>query len=351
MELKKFQTKINFVILLLIAISVSAFFAEDIANKYGVHHKICEVSYAAESVERAPGGPFFYPAPEQETSDIFQNRNVKYPFTFIVYGDSREPAGDEKDGLIAQIIKEKPAFVIHLGDMVFNGEEHQWKIFDFFDGKIPNSGIPFYPVLGNHEYHTRNGSYSSNPEEQLQRYFNRFKYIKNKHWYSFKYGNSLFLILDTNTDYSPESYQYKWLMSKLKEKSPTFLFIAFHHPPYTRNATKSNRESEKFLAGIFESYSDKKISKADIVFSGDVHNYERYQYNGINYIVSGGGGAPQNSVKREPDDLYSKIGEVFHYCKITVSTSKATFEMICLDKDSDKWVVADTFTIINKLNK
>jgi predicted phosphodiesterase len=348
MELKKFHNKIILVILTLIVISVSAFFAEDIAHKGGVHRKICEVSYAAESVKRTPSGPFFYPAPEQEASDIFQNLSVKYPFTFIVYGDSREPAGNEKDVLIAQIIKEKPAFVIHIGDMVLNGEEHQWKIFDFLEGKIINSGIPFYPALGNHEYYARDGHYSPNPEEQLRHYFNRFKYIENKRWYSFKYGNNLFLILDTNTDYSPESYQYKWLMSKLKEESPTFLFIAFHHPPYTRDVNKSNRGSEKLLAGIFESYSDKKIIKADIVFSGDVHNYERYQYNGINYVVSGGGGAPQHTVNREPDDFYNKVDKVFHYCKITVSNSKAIFEMIRLDIDTGKWVIADTFTIINK---
>lgn len=328
----KFQKKVTLVVLSLFVISASAFFA---------------VSYAASPKEKSSGLPFFYPAPRQRASELFQKRDVKYPFAFIVYGDSREAACYEKDAIIAQIIKERPSFVLHAGDMVLYGEEHQWKIFDAFDGKIIDRGISFYPALGNHEYKTRKGRYASNPEEQLQLYFERFKYIKNKRWYSFKYGNSLFLILDTNTDYSPGSYQYKWLMKKLKSESPTFLFITFHHPPYTKSAPskKSRSKSEKFLAGIFEGYKDKGLIKTDIVFSGHAHNYERYKYNGINYVVTGGGGAPQHSVNRAPDDFYTKTGKTYHYCRITVSKTKADFEMISLDKDTGKWIIGDTFTI------
>ncbi len=330
MILNNFRKKITPVILLLIIISAGAFSVER--------------GYAAPAKKRA-GGRFFYPAPKQRASNLFEKKNVKYPFTFIVYGDSREPAGDEKDALIAQIIRERPSFVLHMGDFVLYGEEHQWKIFDFFGGRIIDNGIPIYPVLGNHEYHTREKSYPSDPEEQLRLYFKRFKYVKNKRWYSFRYGNSLFLILDTNTDYSPESYQYKWLMKELKGKAPTFLFIALHHPPYTMEAYKVTRKSEKSLAEIFESYKEKGLLKVDIVFSGHTHNYERYKYNGINYVVSGGGGASQHSIARKPGDLYDKAGKNYHYCRITVSKTNATFEMIRLNENTGEWEIADGFTL------
>ena len=334
MEFKNFQKRLTPVLSLLIAISAAIFF-------------ISGVSYAANPAEKSPGAPFFYPAPRQKTSELFQKTDVEYPFTFVVYGDSREPAGYEKDVIIERIIKERPSFVVHTGDMVLYGEEHQWKIFDIFEGKIIDRGISFYPVLGNHEYHTREKSHPPDPDKRLKHYFNRFKYIREKRWYSFEYGNSLFIILDTNTDYSSESYQYKWLMKKLKGESPIFLFIIFHHPPYTKaDMYKVNRsKSERFLAGIFESYKEKNLAKVDIVFSGHVHNYERYRYNGINYIVTGGGGAPQHSINRNPDDFYTGEGTSYHYCKITVSRTKATFEMIKLDEDTGKWVIADVFTI------
>lgn len=346
MRLKNFQKRITQAILLLIVISLSTFFVENIAYKYGIHYKFPNASYAANPAKRS-SKPFLYPAPRQKTSELFRKEGIEYPFTFIVYGDSREIAGDEKDALTTQIIKENPSFILHTGDMVSHGEGHQWKIFDMFDGKIIRRGISFYPALGNHEYHTRKKSYPADPEKQLRHYFDRFKYIKKRRWYSFKYGNSLFLILDSNTDYSPKSHQYKWLMEKLKKETSTFLFITFHHPPYTKsNVYKMRRsKSEKFLAEIFESYKAKTLAKTDIVFSGHAHNYERYKYSGINYIVTGGGGAPPHSIHREPDDFYTGEGETYHYCKIVVSKTKLTFEMIRLDKDTAKWKIADTFTI------
>jgi len=330
--------------LLLAVAFLGAFFAGGLVHKYGIHQKTPAandlITRATEEVQSA----FSYPAPKQPTSEIFQKRDVEYPFTFIAYGDSREPAGWEKEALIRQIIKEKPSFVLHLGDMVYFGEEHQWKIFDLFEGRIIEEGIPFYPVLGNHEYHTRKEIWPSNPNPQLQHYFDRFEFLENRRWYSFKYNNSLFLILDTTTDHSPQSHQYEWLMNKLKAESPDFLVVALHYPLYTRDA-RGVRESEKLLAETFESYHDNGLAKADIVFSSHVHSYERYEHNGIQYVVSGGGGAPPVSIIRDPTDFFTKPGDAYHFCRVRVWETELTFEMVGLDEDTGKWVVADTFTI------
>jgi hypothetical protein len=261
-----------------------------------------------------------------------------------VYGDSREPAGYEKDELIAQIIRKHPSFVIHLGDMVDYGQAHQWRLFDLLDGAIISSGIPFYPVLGNHEYYT-NGSYPADPREQLEYYFDRFPFLEHRRWYSFLYGNSLFLFLDTNTDYHTGSTQYQWLLNQLAEAQSRFLFVAFHHPPYTKAPSKQFRKAEMFLANLFEQYAQIGLHDVDIVFASDTHNYERYNHNSINYIVSGGGGAPMDHVERDADDFYTKSGETFHYCKVTVFQQRLSFQMIRFDIDSSQWLVSDTFTV------
>jgi predicted MPP superfamily phosphohydrolase len=321
----------------LLALLAVTFAAGGLVYRSGVYRLLLRSS-------RVIRQPHFYPAPQQDSAAIFQ-KETAYPFTFIVYGDSREPAGHEKDALIAQIIRERPSFVIHLGDMVLYDEPHQWRIFDNFEGQIMQSGIPFYPVLGNHEYYVREGGYSPDPRAQLAHYFSRFSYLEGKRWYSFIYGNCTFLVLDTNTEYQRGSYQYAWLQKQLQTTKATFLFVAFHHPPYTKAPAKRHRTAERYLADIFERHEQTGWQRAAIVFSADAHNYERYRSNGVNYVVSAGGGAPQHDVMRDAGDFYTKSGRTFHYCKITVYQTELVFEMLMLDGDSDAWVVGDTFTI------
>ncbi len=315
-------------------------------HKYGLHKKIPLISHALNLFEERKEAPFFYPASKQGTSELFKVKDIKYPFEFICYGDSIVTSGEEVEDVIERVISEEPSFVLHLGDLVQFGDEHNWKIFDIFTGKIIDKGIPFYPVLGNHEYHTRKELYPPDPEKQLKHYYKRFKILDNNRWYSFVYGNSQFLILDSNTDYDHGSEQYKWLINKLQEKSQTsFSFIAIHHPLYSKGNYKI-REAEEKLATLLESYNDVGLIKPDIVFSAHNHNYERYKHNDINYVVSGGGGAPQMPVNRNSEDFYNRKGNTYHYCKIKVSENKVLFEMIRLDEDTEKWIISDTFKII-----
>jgi len=333
-DMKRFFKRVVITIGLII-IALGSFLAGGIAYKNNQYQKIPGATHLLNLFEQT----HFYPAPLQDNLPILEAKELTYPYSFIVYGDSRGIAFAEKTALISNVITEKPSFVIHLGDMVDYGDPHQWKNFDSSDGNIIKSGILLFPVLGNHEYRSQKKHYLRNPEKQLHYYFDRFKFLKNKRWYSFTFGNSVFLILDTNTDYSPGSEQHRWLMDMLKKNASRFLFVAFHHPPYTK--VYDNRNAEKSLAQIFE----KGPVKPDIIFSGHQHNYERYRYNGINYIVSGGGGAAPYSVRRAPEDFYNQPGDTFHYCKITVSETKALFEMIKLDKNTGSWQVADSFAI------
>jgi hypothetical protein len=142
-----------FFLLLLVIVAIFASFLGGIAHKYEIQNKIPGVSYVTrllkEKIEVT--SPFFYPSPKEDNPELFEIKDVEYPFTFLVYGDSREIVGHEKTDLIEQILNESFSFVIHLGDMVFYGEEHQWELFNLFDRKILDSGRDFYPVLGNHE--------------------------------------------------------------------------------------------------------------------------------------------------------------------------------------------------------
>ena len=78
------------------------------------------------------------------------------PFSFIVYGDTREGVFAHKR-LIEQFEQERKsnniAFIVHTGDYVKNGSEtKQWK--DYFISPIQPLAekVPFFPVIGNHDY-------------------------------------------------------------------------------------------------------------------------------------------------------------------------------------------------------
>jgi len=289
----------------------------------------------------------FYNYEQNSNPLIFEEENVKYPFKFIVYGDSRENSGVQRTMIVKKIIEEKPDFVIHLGDMVTFHDEHQWEIFDAFDGQIINNGIRLFPVLGNHEYRVSRTEIfpkKGDPEVLLKGYFKRFPFLDGRRWYTFIYGNSKFIILDTMVDHSPGSPQYEFLKEEIENGNGKFVFVCMHHPPYTKTRYGKARREEKVLAKMIEELNQKGL-KTHIVFTAHKHNYERYLINGINYIVSAGGGAPPYMVNRSEDDFYKEGGPNYHYCRVLISENKGIFEMVRLSKDLSKWEVKDSFEI------
>jgi len=69
-----------------------------------------------------------------------------------------------------------------------------------------------------------------------------------------------------------------------------------HHPAYTwcQGHTES-ANVQNYLVPLFEQYG------VDMVFYGHCHVYERYVNNGVQYILSGGGGAPGHLDQTYPD--------------------------------------------------
>jgi hypothetical protein len=76
-----------------------------------------------------------------------------------------------------------------------------------------------------------------------------------------------------------------------------------------------------------------------MVFSGHAHNYERFFYNKIYYIVTGGGGAPlyKRSHKAKYSELFAKV---HHFCKLSISGNELTVTAIDIDSN-----VVDKFTV------
>jgi Icc-related predicted phosphoesterase len=275
-------------------------------------------------------------------------------FRFVVFGDLRTaPVSNVTDtdparrkAILDAIANEKPAFVAISGDLVLaGGNDENWVEWDNETAAWAKAKIPVLPALGNHEIY-------GDPAKALPNYFRHFPKLKGNHYYSARAGNVQVLTLDSNL---PEltGPQSVWLKTMLDDLAPDvdFVLIMLHHPPYTHSQPEAlgghpPRATEIALASWLEE-KQKSLRAKLLVVAGHVHNYERYEHNGVMYVVSGGGGAAPYNVPRTPADFYREAGPSYHYCAVDVRGNKLSMEMRKLELVGGKaiWRVADKFEL------
>lgn len=280
---------------------------------------------------------------------------VTYPFSFQVTGDTRlrtniweqlrlKSANQAPAEIVRKMAELNPSFVINTGDLVFKGEsQSDWARFDAINKIWNKKNICYYPVLGNHDY-------DGDQTKILNNYFSRFPDINRQRWYTFNYGNAAFIILDSNFDKPELNEQDNWLAKTLvnyeANSAISFIFVCFHHPPFTNSKNHSPDETVKTrFVPLFE-----KSAKVKFVFTGHHHSYERFKVNGINYIVTGGGGARlytelEPDKRRLPDEYSPNKPRGFHFCSITVWPEKIQFRTFHLDQTKLSWQDGDLLEV------
>jgi predicted phosphodiesterase len=234
-------------------------------------------------------------------------------FTFIVYGDTREQAPMftqlERHKLVADRIAEEEgvSFVIHTGDLVYDGDDlEEWGRF-FEAGRQMLDGIPIFPVAGNHENSSRN-------------YYEIFGVPP---WYSFDSANAHFSMLDSN-DGADLNAQAGWLANDLSGDAD-WKFAVCHHPLYTSDSKHWGGNPD-----LREHWEQVLMQNGvNAVFSAHMHAYERYWENGIHYVVLGIGGAPSYELADEKIDGYrNSLEHALGYARITIDGNEAWMEVI-----------------------
>jgi 3',5'-cyclic AMP phosphodiesterase CpdA len=290
----------------------------------------------------------FAPAPGIEDS-----------FTFAVVGDSREGSFFEglrytivnrtRELIIDKIAESNPTFVVNTGDLVKKSAENKdWQEFEKLNQVLEDRKIPYYPVLGNHEYRGRE-------TEAIADYFDHFPALNKQLWYTLTYANSGLIMLDSNFDkLSKEEIvrQNQWLGDTLRkyqdDRNISFVFVFFHHPPFTNSMHhKPDKQAQNNFVPLLD-----KFSKVKFVFNGHVHSYERFRINGINYVVTGGGGAPLVALRPAGQsrykDEYDTTGEKprgTHFCLVTAGKDYIELKTLHLDPAKLTWSEGDGYRV------
>jgi predicted phosphodiesterase len=188
-------------------------------------------------------------------------------FSFVVFGDTAGTDLEAHQSVVNRIAALEPDFVLHNGDFVEDGlVAAQWTTFFTIEQALLRQS-PLYGTLGNDDMSSTN-------------YFDAFHLPGNESWYSFDYGNAhiVTLQIDDAADFGPGNAQFTWLDTDLANTDRQWKIVFFHVPP-TPDALGT-------LVPILTKHS------VDIVFSGHVHLYERAEFGGVMYVISGGGGEP-----------------------------------------------------------
>jgi hypothetical protein len=281
--------------------------------------------------------------------------------TFVVYGDTRFTKRDRvadapaRRALVAAIAAENPAAIFVGGDLVYEGDDPEdYATYASETAEWSGRRIPVFPALGNHEFRDCRARRDDTP--CLENWWRAFESLPLRpyRWYSVAVGDSLLaLVLDSDSPLKPGSEQRRWLERQIRDADSDahvrFILILLHYPPvrdpiFPRG--KDEGEVQRYLSA-----SAPRLRARVIVVGSHVHNYERFERDGVTYLVSGGGGAEPLPVLRLSGELSGlKTSVNFHYLRCTLQGDRLTGTMVRFEATAaaDKpWSEPDRFEITN----
>lgn len=213
-------------------------------------------------------------------------------FRYVVMGDSRSQP-KLWSNMVRHIdsLDPKPAFVVNTGDVVSKGYAREYN--EYYIPPLLETEIPFFIAIGNHD---------DGDDSMADEY--RYLFGEEALNYYFDYGKARYIFIDNVTDVQAHEDTLKWLDRTLADTPKSYRkYVCAHQPP--ANITKwayhawDDSPSQDFT-DMMAKY------KVNEVYHGHIHAYSTARYNGINYTISGGGGAGLH-------DRYGSLGNVHHY--------------------------------------
>ena len=204
---------------------------------------------------------------------------------------------------------DRPAFFYHLGDVIyFNGLRDLYGV-QFYE-PYKYYPAPIFAIPGNHDGDTRTRPGDTpDHEPSLSGFIDNFCDSQPKHLDTYRETMTqpyvywvleapfatvigLYSNVDGSLDGRGTNEQQRWFEGQMRSApADKCLIVAVHHPPYSLDSDHGG--SPAILAAL-ERASGLAGRWPDAVFSGHVHNYQRYTrtVNGrqIPFVVAGAGG-------------------------------------------------------------
>lgn len=209
-------------------------------------------------------------------------------FSIAWLGDNQE-AYTRFTTHVSHIADKDPNMLFVVGDLVQTSSVHdEWQQmwWDPLQEKDFGQYSQILAARGNHDMdHPYSYAYVDLPE--------------NGSHYSFLYGDVFILVLNTHADLFPPTSdiygQYNYMVEALQSEeaqNATFRIVAFHQAPYS-NASQSQTPDQLYgMQGVRDFWIPVfEQEGVDVVIAGHYHSYQRGEYNGITYLVTGGGGS------------------------------------------------------------
>jgi hypothetical protein len=250
-----------------------------------------------------------------------------------VYGDSRSnPATHRK--VVELIARGRPDLIVHTGDIVANGKNHDSWRKEFFDplGDLARS-VPWVSTIGNHERDSEN-------------YFSYMTLPGNEHYFSLPYANADIVCLDSNSwiEKGRDSRQFQWLTDHLGKPRPaTWTFVVFHHPLFSAHVTRPINPLRWDWAPVFLD----PANHVDGVLTGHDHFYARdYRLGrvaeaprpGVLFLTTAGGGASLYRTKAR--DYVAREKPVHHATFFDFDGDRATITAVDITgQEIDRYVL------------
>ena len=267
---------------------------------------------------------------DNDTSQIYSFRTIApgNAFRCVIYGDSRKRY--DHFPVAVSILQNKPDVIFHTGDFAARGSDLEHWEHHFFEQAVYLPTIPLFPVIGNHDVVNDDVAY-------YRSFFSVPENGQGERYYYVDYMNVRFIIVDSYTNFYPDSEQYQWLEQTLSSATQDWVIVLFHQPPFAScESGKIDVVARGILVPLFNRY------EVDLVFNGHAHNYERSEVDGIHYIVTGGGGAELKPINETENPYQIYADEIYHHCLLEINGPWLRFKAI--DKRQN---VFDSF-FINK---
>lgn len=159
-------------------------------------------------------------------------------------------------------------------------------------------------------------------------------------YYSFDWGNVHFISLDTNDSFTKAmngtGEMLRWLETDLQQTRQFWKVVYFHHPPYVTGFHEGDLQVTQVRERIVPILERHNVQ---LLFNGHEHSYQRSRPirngavvengTGVQYIVTGGGGA--GLFRPGPSPLLAVSGSIYHYVKASVEGSRITLSAIQVD--------------------